>query len=408
MLNQEENLQDKLEMDTKPIETNNAEKFMVILQQDLLKLKTVKEIIEIALQLDKSMYSHLPIEWRNPGIAGLCALRLVRDALQKHQCAPEIKEFLAKIDRVSEKTLEILQQDGKQSFIKPLINKIYEYVGGFEKDYYSAESFSKIKQSLSDVSKSGQLVYRPQDGRFFLLVDNQYIYKYSEGTIEDIPKAAIEHAHITINDRMSLADSKQCFAKANEKWGESIEPIYKSRQQLKYLNKIIQFEVVGAYIGFPKTNSRLLETHQLFIESQELQQLAIEGFGPKLTNYTYHITFRECIRQEYAHLTLVKKITELLYDSPLSKQLCTILNDSSLKNGDSVTNSSDEEEQIKQESLAMLPLIEQAQKMSIESINTNQERLAKTVIEGLEIKRICLKENNIDNLQHDSKNILSS
>ena len=303
------------------------------LKQDLSDIPTitVEKLIEIALELDRGMYDCLPENWRNPGIAGLCAVRLLRDvaAVNEDKYSEEVKRFLREIDDVSENALKLLQSNKKNSSIKSSINNLYGYKGGFIASRYSDEKFKKIKQVIKELPTEGQLVYREKDGAFFVLVDNRYITEICNCNIEEnisAPSHAIGWAHITLNERMALEKSREVWERVSKKWGEAASGMYKSPQAgIKYLNKVVAFEVIGGYKGSPKTNSRQFATSQLEVRIVKLQELIDEGIEVEIKDYKYHITFGEVVRKKYSRLSTINKITEVLNYSSLSKQLCDIL-----------------------------------------------------------------------------------
>ncbi len=307
------------------------------LKQDLSTIEMVEELIEKALELDRGMYECLPKKWRNPGIAGLCALRLLKDvaSLCEKQYSDEVKDFLEKIDYFSQEALKLIEQNKEPILVKRLINKLYESNVGFIASDYTNEKFSKIKMVIQGLPKEGQLVYRESDGVFFILVDNRYVTEVCsmEGVVS--PQHLIGCAHITINEGMTREDSYKLWERLSKQLGETTRPIYKASEQVKvkYLNKTIKFEVIGGYDGSPKTNSRQFLTKQLEVNITEAVTVLI---GPDATskpkNYRYHITFGEKVRKQYYGLNFIQEITEvLIIGSPLSKQLCDILKDDDFK-----------------------------------------------------------------------------
>lgn len=303
-------------------------------QNKSLSKRSVAELIEIALQLDVDMFSHLPKEWQNPGVAGLCAFRLLADELQMQAAVltPEVTVFLEQIESISESAIQDLKAEGPKAFIKPKINKLFEFAGGFKLENYSPAQVEPIKQSIEEakLSVQGQLIYRKQDGRFFVLIDNAYINIPQKlyGN-KDYPKAAISQAHFTVNDGMSKAASEPLFEKYKKTWGISEKPIYKiDNADIVYINKTVTFSIIGAYQGIPKTNSRMAGTHQLKINSPELDALAEEdGLRCPFPGYTHHITFAEQSRKAHPALTALGLITEHLNKSDRSRKLKSLLGD---------------------------------------------------------------------------------
>lgn len=313
---------------------NMKNKLIETLKQDLSTIETVEKLIEKALELDRGMYDHLPENWRNPGMAGLCVLRLLKDVASfcEEQYSDEMKDFLKKIDSASEEALNLIQQNKDPIFVKRLINTLYESKGGFIASYYDNEKFSEIQLAIQDLPKEGQLVYRGSDGVFFVLVDNRYITEVCSIEEATPPKHLIGCAHITINEGMTQEDSYKLWEKLYEQFGETKHPIYEASKkvEVKYINKKVKFEVIGGYDGSPKTHSRQFLTKQLEVKIEELEEL-ICPYTVKAGNYRYHITFGEIVRQSYYGLTYIKEITEVLTGSLLSKQLCEILKGDALK-----------------------------------------------------------------------------
>lgn len=293
---------------------------------------SIAELIEAALQLDVGMYRLLPNEWQNPGIAGLCAFRILAVELHKHdaELSPEVSAFLDLIDKTSDEALKVLRAEGTKAFIKPKINKLFEYAGGFKLENYAEDQIAAIKHALAEekVSNVGQLVYRKSDKTFFVLVNPGYIDVpqkiYGK---KDYPRAALKHAHVSVNEGMKKDESEKLFEKYKAQWGITNKPLYHTDiEGIEYLNKTVAIDVVGAYQGIPKTNSRMAATHQLQVESPELNELAkLDGLRCPFPGYTHHITFVEQSRAAHAGLDKVKSVTELLGNDALSKQLKVIL-----------------------------------------------------------------------------------
>lgn len=299
-----------------------------------LYLKSVSELIEIALQIDCGMYDCLPEAWRNPGISGLFSFRLLADALwiNHAKCSKEVQAFLQKIEESTKEALLLLEEKGAKTFIKPIVNKLFEYCEGFRRINYSQERVERFILATKEISREGQLVYRPQDGRFFVLVDNHFIQKaYQVEGVGDLPRAVIGHAHITVNEGMSKEESEKWFEIMKQRFGEAAEPRYRAKQDgLFYFNKLIKIDGIGGvYEGVPKTNSRIVKTCHLQIQSQDLMALANEndgqGLGPRLKDYTYHVTFYEQMRAPYPGLLKINLMI-ILAEFGLSARLMSILN----------------------------------------------------------------------------------
>jgi tetratricopeptide (TPR) repeat protein len=283
--------------------------------------KTPAELIEIALELDCGIYDYLPAAWRNPGISGLCAFRLIADRLllDLSKCTPEVRVFIKAIEDVTDKAIERFSNEGSQAYLKPLVNDLFQYSEGFKRITYAPEKAGPFIGAVANLPKMGQLVYRVADARFFVLVDNGYI-EGPNGVVKmgDLPRAAIEHAHITVNEGMKKEEGQKWFGILKERFGETANPIYHSLAKpsevegLYYLNRVIKIDgIVGVYEGIPKTNCRIVKTCHLQVQSQDLIDLAQEGLGPQLVDYTYHITFCEMMRGPYPGLKAINVGNEL-------------------------------------------------------------------------------------------------
>jgi hypothetical protein len=293
---------------------------------------TVLELIEIASQIDVGMYKILPIESQDPGIAGLCAFKLLYDELhERSDLSIEVLAFVSFVNTTLEEALKIVALKGIVANIKPKINKLFEYVSGFERQSYEEQRFEEIKKKLIEKdlfsNGRGQLVYRKEDGRFFVLVNQEYIRIPQEiyGGI-NYPRAKIGHAHFTVNDGMSREKSEILFERYEQEYGLSCDPLYKiPNSDILYLNKTISFSITGAYYGVPKTNSRIKACHQLEIVSQELEELRKNGLYCEYEDYSYHITFAEESREAYKALEEVRSLDEVLRDNDSSNLLKSII-----------------------------------------------------------------------------------
>jgi len=164
---------------------------------------------------------------------------------------------------------------------------------------------------------------------FFVLVDQGYIdlaqdlyeekYKY-----RCKPSAFLGHAHFTVNDGMNKEKSEQFFKKYSEQYGiyEAGEqgPLYRiEKPELIYIKHTLNFEVIGAYSGEAKTNSRMKSTHQWHIQSKDLEALNQSGLVSTYKDYSPHITFAEDLRHE--HPILKEKLPQgTMVNSVLSNE----------------------------------------------------------------------------------------
>lgn len=284
--------------------------------------KTVAELIEIALELDCGIYDYLSMAWRNPGISGLCAFRLIADRLllDLSKCSPDVRAFIKAIEGVTDKAIELFSKEGSQAYVKPLVNDLFQRVEGFKRNTYAPETAGPFIGSVMNLPKIGQLVYRVADARFFVLVDNGYI-EGPNGVVKmgDLPRAVIGHAHITVNEGMKKEEGQKWFGILKDRFGETAEPIFHAMKPasgaegLCYLNRLIKIDaIVGVYEGIPKTNCRIVKTFHFQVQSQDLIDLAQEGLGPKLDDYTYHITFCEKMRAPYPGLKAIHEGNEII------------------------------------------------------------------------------------------------
>jgi len=106
---------------------------------------------------------------RQPGIAGLCAYRLIADACKAYQFdhkntfSHDVKSFLKKIEKLSKEALSLLKK-GPQAPIKPLINQLMEYCGGYKRHDYTEDEFQTWKSiltPLSDKKKASWFIGHP-------------------------------------------------------------------------------------------------------------------------------------------------------------------------------------------------------------------------------------------------------
>lgn len=223
-----------------------------------------------------------------------------------------------------------------QANIKDDINKLYAYEEGFKKRDYDEKEYAPYADAIKSLSKTAQLVYRESDGRFFALVDNNYLENALKiyGKKEDRSKIGLQHAHITLNEQMIQDKSQEIFKKF--KVIATPEEFKNVNINLKYLAMTISFDVVGAYESFPKTNSRMARTHQLHVESKDFETLETKyGLKSEITDYRHHITFAEIGRKCYPGFDKLGPITEILGDNKLSAALKAIIG----KNNVSTANS---------------------------------------------------------------------
>ena len=296
--------------------------------EDLSKY-SVEELIELALQLDCGMYARdLHPIWQNPGIAGLCAFRLIADALKKSAGLQEdVPVFLKEIEKVTQECLKSISEKGALADLKPKINGLFEYNYGFKRQVYSAKEAAPFLQAVTKLSHEGQLCFRPSDGRFFLIVDQGFIeesLKLVEGLAK--PKAAIGHAHTVLNEGMSRLDGEEIWYSLVKQFAETTAPDEKlkaGQSGIRYLNKKLSFEVIGVYSGAPKTNSRLKRTFHLRVDIKERLDARLQS---QLKDYWDHITFGEEARQ-MSSLEIARGSLDglLMEGSALSQELAKIL-----------------------------------------------------------------------------------
>lgn len=284
---------------------------------DLTKL-SVKELIEIALQIDVGIYGNLPKAWQNPGMAGLCTFRFLADELSavKSELSAESLKFLETIDAKTEIAINKLKIN-PQAFVKSDMNDLYEYAGGFERGVYSDERYQPIKKALEEakLDDKGQLVYRIKDGRFFVLVDDRYLNESLKqyGNLDDKPTAEMGHAHFTVNDGMDKKESEEIYNKL-QGLGKCEKPLVDCKiPGIVSINRQIEFVIDGAYEGIVKTNSRFAKSHQLTVKSADLDKLKAEyNLEPKLKDFWPHITFAEKRRVAHPMLKEMGMISEKL------------------------------------------------------------------------------------------------
>jgi hypothetical protein len=299
----------------------------------------VKDVIETALQLDVGMYDHLPNEMRNPGIAGLFVYRLLADFLHQHETklSKYVVSFLKKIDEVSLTCIKKIEKDATQAFIKKDINTLMEYDGGFVKQPIAKEEIDPIIEKLGHLRNNnglfeGKLVYRKSDGRFFAMINSDFINIANNKFGGNKPSAYIDKqmnvpykAHITLNDGMDKEQGEKIFANLKEEFGMATEPIT-SDPDIVCLNKLIEFDIISADRGIGKTNSRMQSTSQFRVDSDQIGELDKKyGLKYTLTNYTNHISFSEVTRPAYPGLKDKELVFGLINKEGISAQLLRVL-----------------------------------------------------------------------------------
>jgi len=311
----------------KDIERARALSEEIILPLSLQRF-SLSELIELTLQIDYGLYPLLPERWRNPGVAGLCAFRMISDRLRLlPNISEKVSAFIQKVDTTSQQAVALLEKEGPKASIKPLMNQLFEIEGGFQRQPYSTEETKKIMEAIGHFPQEGQLSYRESDGRFFLLVHSGYVdAPLSVTQLSSAPVAAIGQAHITINEGMDLKESQLWWQRLLQEYGETNHPLYVSSQTkgIRYITCKAVFKVTNVYTGMPKTNSRQKRSFQLAVECDWLQQRSLEGLGPKHREYCYHITFAEETRQPYPHLTRMRSLHSHLQDSELSLRVARL------------------------------------------------------------------------------------
>jgi len=151
---------------------------------------------------------------------------------------------------------------------------------------------------------------------FFVLVDPGYIdlaqdmFEKQHG-YRCNPSAHIGHAHFTINDGMNKEISEQFFKKFRAEYGlfeagAQGSLYFIEKPGLIYIKHTLRFEVMGAYSGKAKTNSRMKSTHQWQIQSDDLEALNQSGLASTYQDYFPHITFAE--EPRHAHPILEQEL----------------------------------------------------------------------------------------------------
>ena len=247
--------------------------------------------VEDALFIDSQIYDFLPENMRNPGVAGLCslAIKMERDDVPA--------EYSEKTMQLCQEALGMLEED-EQAFVKPLVNKIYSQAGGFERELYD----SSVVDSMKDKSYTGQLTFRPKDGRFFILAPKDCVQD-ARGLMESIGKetgsesrAAVGWPHITVNEGMSRSEGEKWFETLKGRHGETDSPLFEGRD-LVYLNVEVPFTINGAYEGHNRTNAHISTTYHVSVTSPWLDERAEEGLKSTFDDYVSHITYGEKKRE---------------------------------------------------------------------------------------------------------------
>ena len=280
---------------------------------------SVADLIETAQQLEVGLLANdlLPPAWKNPGVAGLVAYRLIADQLKNKDLSPPVTKFLEKIEECSNKALSELEAKGSAAFIKPIINKLMEHESGFQKTDYSEHELTSLKKIAHEekFSMEGQLAYHKANKRFFLIVDDRY-RQILKGKV-DAPKSWLNNAHCSLNDGMDISESQKLFEQYEKEVGQTTQPIFRVEDskvdaEMVYLNKTIHFTIEEAAIGIPKTNSQMQKIHTINIQSPIIDELKKKGIFCPYPGYKNHITIGEARRKPHFSLNKGMPLSEIL------------------------------------------------------------------------------------------------